>query len=421
MHVWLIQPGEPLPCDTDAPRMLRTGMLGAQLLRRGHRVTWWATTFRHATKIQRAPANVTIEVSPGYELKLLRSPGYGSNISLRRLVDHRILGRRFREQARLERPPDVIHCSFPTIELAYECARYARSHDVPWVIDARDMWPDIYVDSAPKALRPLVRIALSADFRMTREAFRSATAVSGHAPAFVEWGLRKAGRAGTARDRDFPFSYAAEPPSERALSVANDYWRAQGIAPDDQRFIVCFFGTFAERREVDIETVIRAARLLQAQRPNVKIVLCGAGPASKHYEAMARDLPNVVMPGWVDAAQIWTLMRLSHVGLLPYLPSPDFAASIPNKAIEYLSAGLPVLTCLRGGYLDSVLREARCGVLYEEQSAESLSAAIAGIQSDPAALERQRSAAHALFESRFRHDAVFGQMIDHLELLARRG
>lgn len=415
MHVWLIQTGEPLPTDPGSPRLLRTGLLAAALVQRGHRVTWWATTFRHATKTQRSDSDTAVSVTPEYRLLLLHSPGYSSNISLRRFIDHRILGRNFRRWARRESPPDLIHCGFPTIETAYEAASYAKEHGLPCVIDARDMWPDIYVDAAPRVLKPVVRAVLGADFRMTRAAFSRASAVTAHAPGFVDWALRYAGRDRTSLDRDFPFAYPVEAPAREALAAADRYWSDHGLGRSADEFIICFFGTFAARREVDLETVILAARQLREQLPQVKFVLCGAGPASAHYRSLASGLSNVLLPGWVDFPQIWTLMRRSQVGLLPYLPSKDFLASMPNKSIEYLSAGLPILSSLSGGYLESVLRDGECGIFYAGQKPQSLSCAVSELTSDHATLQRRRAAAASLFEQRYRQDVVYDEMVDHLE------
>jgi glycosyltransferase involved in cell wall biosynthesis len=393
--------------------------LAEELVRRGHQLTWWASTFSHSTKTHRARQDTTRVIAPGYRIVLLHSPGYASNISLRRFIDHRILGWRFREMARREDVPDVIHCAFPTIELAYEAARYAGEHGIPWVIDARDMWPDIFVDSVHKLLKPLARGLLRNDFRMTREAFRRASAITGHAPGFVEWGLAYAGRLSADLDGDFPFAYPSTAPKDAAVADAHTAWDRLGIGTTPEAFNICFIGTFAARSEVDLKTVLAAARLLNQRLPSVKFILCGAGPSAGAVRQDSAGLTNVLLPGWIDFPQIWTLMRRCQLGLLPYLPSRDFAASIPNKAVEYLSAGLPVLTSLTGGYLEKLLRNAGCGRFYTGRDPESLAGAIVAAVGDQSGLAREREAAKRTFEKQFSADVVFASMADHLLRVSR--
>ena len=55
----------------------------------------------------------------------------------------------------------------------------------------------------------------------------------------------------------------------------------------------------------------------------------------------------MLFPGWVNKPEIWILMRIAQVGLAPYRSTEDFIISIPNKAIEYMSAGLPVISSLK--------------------------------------------------------------------------
>jgi glycosyltransferase involved in cell wall biosynthesis len=421
MHVWLIQQGEPLPTDAGVPRLLRTGLLADALVRRGHEVTWWAATFNHATKTQRASSDQTLRVAPAFQLHLLHSPGYARNISFARIRDHRLLGRSFAQRIQSERLPDVIHCAFPTIELAFEAARFAKDCNVPIVMDARDMWPDIFVDALPDWLRPVGRMLLGQDFRMTRYAFQNATAISAHAPGFVDWGLRYAGRSRTPLDVDFPFSYPEKPPSQGALAAADGFWRDRGVMHDPRDFVVCFFGTFAARKEVDLDIVPAAARLLAQRAPRVKFILCGDGPAAARLARETAGLQNVVLPGWVDFPRIWSLMRHSQVGLLPYLPSRDFIMSVPNKAVEYLSAGLPILTSLQGGYLNRLIDETGCGALYAGRDPQSLAAQLEAMSLEEDMLASKRLAARRLFDEQLRADVVTTRMIHHLEQVAAVG
>ncbi len=399
---------------------MRTGLLAQSLVNAGHEVTWWASTFNHFTKSHRAHEDRLDQWSSRYKLYLMHSPGYSSNVSLRRLLDHRLLGRKFAKLAQTELRPDVIHCGFPTIELAFHSSRYARANGVPLVLDTRDMWPDIFVEALPGFTQGLARLALTHDFSMARSAFRSASAITAHAPGFVEWGLQLAQRAGTDLDRDFPFAYPDTVSDPEALQTARQYWRSVGVGSDPDELVVCFFGTFAARREVDLETVVAAARQLQARSAKVRIILCGSGPASDRIQSGARGLHNVHLPGWVDFPRIWTLMRLSHLGLLPYLPSRDFLMSIPNKAVEYVSGGLPVVTSLDRGFLAKLFAEYGCVKTYRAGADGELAETLESLQQDRSKLSAMQNGARTLFDHRFRLETVNSAMMEHLEDVVQR-
>ena len=58
--------------------------------------------------------------------------------------------------------------------------------------------------------------------------------------------------------------------------------------------------------------------------------------------AALHNRPNVHWAGQQPAAALPGYLRLMHVGLVPYTPSPFNRASFPLKALEYLAAGRPV-------------------------------------------------------------------------------
>jgi glycosyltransferase involved in cell wall biosynthesis len=127
-----------------------------------------------------------------------------------------------------------------------------------------------------------------------------------------------------------------------------------------------------------------------------------------------------VLPGRVGAAQIRVLMERSSAGLVPYEPRWDFVRNIPNKAIEYLSAGLPIITCLEGALEDLVTRN-DCGSLYENGNALALADAVRSLFANEHARRRQHAAALALFEDVFDADRVYSDYVVHLEHIARSG
>ena len=88
--VWLLQTGEPLLIQNDQ-RKLRTALLAGKLLKRGHKVFWWASAFEHQRKIWISYKDIDFKINPYYTIHALRGSGYQRNISIARYIDHRIV------------------------------------------------------------------------------------------------------------------------------------------------------------------------------------------------------------------------------------------------------------------------------------------------------------------------------------------
>jgi glycosyltransferase involved in cell wall biosynthesis len=420
LRVWIVQPGEPLPIDGIDVRLMRSGIIASMLRDRGHDVTWWASTFRHSTHEFRFNADTVVEAD-GIRLALLHSPGYKRNISLARLRDHHVYGVQAARLVKRLPVPDVIHCGYPPLEVCETMVGFGRRNNVPVVVDVRDMWPEAFGYVLQKKLRLMAFPALRyLDFRAKRM-LRAATAIHGHTPHFRDYGLKKAGRRANSWDDWFPFGYNASSPTAEGRVRAEAFWDEVGVTRDPSWLTICFFGHLnTERGDVDLHTLVRGIVRATDSGCRVRGVFCGAGRLA---DAMIAEYggkgPHIYFPGFVDASAIWELMRRSDLGGLPYLPSRDFANSLPNKSIEYLAGGLPVLTSLVDSYLQKVLSEAECIVCYQYSDVEALAASLARVSANRADLARMSNNASRLFQSKFRSDMVYGRLVERLESLAR--
>ena len=418
MRIWLVTIGEPLPTDGAGTRLLRTGILASRLAARGHDVFWWTSAFDHNRKTRRVHADSTVQLGPNVTARLLSSPiGYKRNISVARLANHYHLALKFRRQAEGEAVPDIILSSLPTAELSLEAVRYGRRRGIPVVLDARDMWPDLLIEAIPRALRWMARPVIAHLQQVIGEACRGATAILGITPAFVQWGLGYAGRLPSAQDIAFPLSNdtAAQP---SLLAEAARFWLDRGIGLSSAEFNVCFFGNIGSAEKYEWQYVIDAAAEFERSRLPIRFVLCGDGDGLADLERAAGGCGNIVFGGWIDAPRITALMHLSQAGLLPYRNRRDFVASYPNKAIEYLSAGLPVVSSL-DGEIGKLLCQHRAGIVY--RSASDLVQEIRRIYEDRATLRRLSDNARALYAQEFAADKVYGAFAAHLEALAKTG
>lgn len=416
MKVWLITIGEPLPTDGGGDRLLRTGLLANLLVSKGHDVLWWTSSFDHARKQQRVEKDKVIDLSNSFQIYLMRSRGYGSNVSLGRTLDHWGLARKFAHLVKNQPPPDIIVAAMPTPGLSLAAVKYGLEKNVPVILDMRDMWPDVLVRALPEFAHGLGRLMLRPMAGTLKQACSQATSIIGITRPFVEWGLQYAGRSATALDRDFPLGYPQKISDKKAIEEAVQSWRQHGISEESDEFTACYFGMMSG---LELETVIEAAKILDKDDTRAfRFILCGSGDDLERYKCMAKGLPRVIFPGWVNSAAIWTAMQMSSIGLAPYFSTKDFRASIPNKAIEYLSGSLPIISSLQG-VLAELLSENNCGITYQNRDPEGLASVLRELYDNPVRLKEMSKNAYALFEERFVADKVYGEMVDYLEEVVR--
>ena len=347
------------------------------------------------------------DLGDGRTLVLLHGCGYRRNVSARRFADHEIVARRFARMARRRPRPDLILCSFPTVELGRECVRYGERNGVPVVLDVRDLWPDIFLDAVPAAARPLGRLALRKPFADTRRQFERCTAVIGVSDAYVAWGLKRAGRAARRVARTVPLAYrrwAVEPDPQ-----ADDALMAELGVPADAT-VCTFVGTFG--RTYDLNTPIAAARALQGQP--VHFVICGDGERGDEWRGKAEGLSNITFAGWLNRERMSRVLTRSHLGLAAYEQSAP--QGIPNKPIEYLSFGLPMLSSLEGETAALIEAEG-LGVHYR---ADDVAGFLAGLDRlrDPEHHAAASQRAARWFDQHYDSDAVYGAFADYLEEVA---
>ena len=292
-------------------------------------------------------------------------------------------------------------------------ARYGSRQGIPVVIDVRDLHPDIYLSLVPKAARPIARLALGYLYRELGAALRLATGLVAIAPSFLEWALRHAGRAATSRDTVIPFASPELHASAEEISAAGAELRAAGVDPE--RKIIWYVGTY--NRWIDLETPIRAARLLGAEGlSDVQFVFSGSGDFEPQWRRQAASLPNVVFTGWIGVPHITYMRSIAWAGLAPYKSGFH---TVGNKLFEYMAGGLPILLSI-GGDARKIIEQHACGLAYEGRDPASLVSAIRAMLSEGA---HQQMAANSLraYREHYSAETVYREMVDHILSFAHPG
>jgi glycosyltransferase involved in cell wall biosynthesis len=215
-------------------------------------------------------------------------------------------------------------------------------------------------------------------------------------------------------DAVYPLGY------QRGEWVASDQFaleaRLRACRVDPRATLVAFVGTFG--RSYDLGTVIEAAgRMTASADCDAQFVLCGRGERESEWRRAADGISRVAFLGWLPAGELAYLLARSAAGLAAY--EPEAPQGIPNKIIEYLSAGLPILSTL-SGETKSLLDSSGCGLYYPPRDAGALVGLVQDLLRDSVRRAAMGTAARALFDERFSALAVYGAMADHLEMLVRR-
>jgi glycosyltransferase involved in cell wall biosynthesis len=411
MIAWLVKMGEPTPLDAGVPRLMRTGNLARALADRNHAVVWWTGAFDHQRKRFRKHIESNGPSNP--EIRFVKSPGYTKNVSLRRWFDDLVLAWSiYRKMRRADEVPSVIVCSYPLIFTSLAVLLYGRLRGVPVLVDIRDMWPEIFAMIAGGARGVLYRLFALLNRPLALLVVRSADGLIGITDPFLNWGLSLAGRPRSALDDVFPLTSFPVSVSEADSVRARDEWKRLGVTQETRNF--CYFGSFTSM--VDMTTVVAAAERL-AGRNDIRIILCGLGDDFERIKASAEGLETLVLPGWVDAASMRVLMKMSAAGLAPYRDRQDSVSSLSNKVIEYLSFGLPVVAGV-GGLLGEMIDSESCGLKYREGDVNGLVDAIVQLADSDHLRARLSRNAKAVYDREFDPSKVYERFARHVERVA---
>lgn len=417
LTIWVLQTGEPLHTDSGNPRPMRAMNLANALVAAGHKVVLWSSSFYHQEKRHRVPDSERITVSASLEIRLLASPGYRRNIGLGRLWDHAVLARNLDKALSLEaQGPDVAFVGYPPIETAAVMARWLAERKIPLMVDVKDQWPTIFTDPLPVALRPLGRLALAPYFYYGKRALRDASSLSAMAGGFLQWAAAFAGRPVGPLDRVVPLTVPVGQTSSVELVAGGLWWDEKGIRADGTPRL-CFVGSHSSAFEMD--AVAAAAKALAQSGSSCQFIFCGEGEYTSTWRQKIGNLPTVYFPGWIDRSKIEALALRSTAALAPYRNGEDFMMSIPNKVVDALALGLPVLSPLKGE-VQNLIASANVGMSYGPSMGRTLEQCVAELTGTAGLRDELSANALRLFQERFSFDTVYGGLVEHMELLAQK-
>lgn len=365
-----------------AAGITRHGDIGAELVRRGHKVTVIASDYDYFTRqpTHRATDAGTTD-HDGVRFVWLRTGAYVGND--RRRTSSMVRYWYAASWAGLrERPaPDVIIGSSPQPLAPLAAYGIARLRRVPWVFEARDIWPSALVD-----LKAIARGGAAHRWleRLERFLYATADAVVSVPPH----GARRLAELGLdpAKCAHIPNGATTMLTEPGALPAT----LAHLLDDESTHFALVYAGAIGVPH--GFETVVDAVKLVRERRRDlydrllVLIVGDGVAAESTRRAAVENGLDRLHVHPAIDKSAVRSLLQRADACLMQAAASDHFKYGFsPNKLFDYFAASRPVLIASAH---DTLVDEANAGIRFTPGDPAALARALAELMDKPAAERR---------------------------------
>jgi glycosyltransferase involved in cell wall biosynthesis len=288
----------------------------SQLEHHENKVTFFTTDFEHQRK-------KWINDIPNGFIILKSYIQYKKNISIARLFNHFLLSLSLMRLLMKQRiKADVILVSYPTIWISFIAVLYAKKNNIKVIVDVRDKWPDIFL------IHPSLYIVLWPLFLMKKFIFKYCNQLISISPEYYKWAVPN-----KLIDNGYilPLAQPEVTQVQRKILLNN---------PIKLLFVGSLGTTY------NLEMILKLDDILIQEKILFQIQVCGDGPRKEWLNEKISNRKNIEMCGWLDKNELQKKFNEAHFGLMLYYPnSPQ---GWPNKLIEYMANGLPMINTLKG-------------------------------------------------------------------------
>mgnify|MGYP000936959040 CR=1 FL=1 len=329
----------------------RFGYLAEFLTKAGFQVDLITTTFQHWEKAQRDLKKIQADIDAGeypFGLRFIYEPGYKKNVDLARVRSHKIAAKNLKKM--LEAKPedgkdyDLLYAEIPPNDVARVAAEYGVAHNIPFVADVNDLWPE--------AMRMVLDIPVVSSILfhpLQRDAEKVYSMVSGVVGTSDEY-------------RDRPFKNQKRNVPKVTVYVGNEIKifdegagkNKESVAKPEGEFWVSYAGTIGT--SYDIRTMVLAGEeLIRRGHSDIKIKILGGGPMKDELEKLAKDMKieNVEFVGYAPYDKMAAYLAESDILVNSFVKKAP--QSIVTKIGDYLAAGKAMInTCMSPEFRNKV-------------------------------------------------------------------
>ena len=400
MKIWLIKTGEETQHDKNS-RLARTGQLFEELSKK-YDITWFNSSFNHQKKKQRFIKTTSINYKFNSKIIYLYGSQYQANISFHRYLSQILNVIEFvKELKKNSDKPDIIISSYPPVELAFIACLFAKKNNIPFIIDVRDMWPDIILTNL-SFLKKIFFFPLYYLWNfMLKYTLRNSHSILSITKEFLDWTLKKGGILFDLNKHQF---FHLSKPINNNITKKNINSKVlKKISVLPGKINIVFAGSISKRHNFKI--IFNS--LKEKKFNNINIIVCGAGKLFESYKTEYSEYKNIIFFHWLNDADLNYVLANCHYGLLPYYGF-DFNKSYPNKIAEYLSNNLKIISCDEG-IVSDLIKNNNIGFKYKQDSVPSFHFVLKKLSN------KKDNRPRKVYEKIFNFKTILNNHVKHIE------
>jgi len=344
MNIWILNHYAISP---DMPGGTRHFDFGKELVKRGHNVTIYASSFHYVKREEMKllkGERFKVEDYEGLRFVWIKTTSYYKN-DWRRVLNMISYSWRVYKIARTipQKKPDVIIGSSVHLFAVFSAFILSKSFKCRFIMEVRDLWPLTLINTGIKKWHPFVILL-------------------GILERFL---YKRADKIITLLPKAYKYIKSFSIPGSKIIWIPNgvdiNRFKMEKISTNkSQDFIMMYVGTFGLIN--DLEIVVQAASLIPSHIP-IKFILVGDGPERNKLIKLAEslDLKNLEFKPPVSKSEIYKLLASADVlfAVSKNLPLYNYGLSF-NKIFDYFASGKPVL--FSSNSINNPVMEANAGI-----------------------------------------------------------
>ncbi|MDX1901432.1 MAG: glycosyltransferase family 4 protein [Gammaproteobacteria bacterium] len=332
MRIWIINHYALPPTTAGGTRHYN---FARQLQRRGHDVLVIAANYNHITQSFVAEKDQCEKINTRFDVPFywIPVPAYKGNTLARFYNMLSFSWQLIRSKNTLLKKipaPDVIIGSSPHLFSAFAAQKLAQQLHKPFILEVRDIWPDTLVELGRfTSKHALIKGMKWIELYLYRHADKIISLLPCSSNYFIQSGVKEK-------------NILWLPNAIDSAIIETELLEKK----PDQTFTFMYAG--AHGMANDLETVVNAAKILQAQPTahHIKISLIGEGPVKLRLKQMASEatLNNITFMDPVPKKNIYNILNQADAYLMLLKDSPVFRWGIsPNKLFDYMMMAKPII------------------------------------------------------------------------------